>query len=99
MLASVNWRLTFESPKISMRPVLPRLITAFELGPVTIELPDIIVEPETAGCPFTVTWPVTVISAVIVPAGAASATIEYTVQTATNVVTVIILRMLLLPSI
>jgi hypothetical protein len=61
-------------------------------------LPDMIVEFETAVCPLTVTCPVTEISAVD-PVGAAKATIEYTVHTATSVVSVINLRKLLLPSI
>jgi hypothetical protein len=48
---------------------------ADESAPVTIELPETIVEFETAAWPFTVTVPVTEISAVD-PYGAAKATAE-----------------------
>jgi hypothetical protein len=71
---------------------------AEESVPVTIVLPEMIVEFDTAACPLTVTWPVTEISAVE-PVGAAKVTIEYTVQTATSVISVVSLRKLLLPSI
>jgi hypothetical protein len=54
---------------------LPILTVADESAPVTIVLPEINVEFETAACPFTDTDPVTEISAVE-PTGAASTTAE-----------------------
>ena len=45
----------FESAKTSTRPFLPRLIIAFESGPVTIVLPESTVAFDTAVIPLTVT--------------------------------------------
>src|SRR5690554_2519449 len=74
-LPAVNWptmddsenvKTRLDSASNSMRPVLPRLIIALELAPVAMVLPDRMVELEIAGWPLTVTFPVTVISAVAV---------------------------------
>src|SRR5258708_3471700 len=97
MLLSVNLSVKFEFARISILPVLPRLITALEFAPDTIVAPERIVELETAAWPLTVTWPVTVIS----PAesfGMAKATVEYKHQTAATVISVMNCRILVLLS-
>jgi hypothetical protein len=98
ILESEKFKTRFESARISILPVLPRLTTALESGPVTIVLPEIIVEFDTAFWPFTETWPVTVISPVR-SFVAASPTMEYTHNKAAAVNDVVILRKQFLPSI
>src|SRR5438876_8325865 len=81
-----------------MFPALPRLMTALESSADTMLAPERIVELETAGWPFTVTLPETVISPAVF-VGTASATVEYTHHIAATVINVMNLRNLFLPSI
>src|SRR5204862_85142 len=62
MLPDENTSVALESASTSTRPSFPRLTTAFEPAAAAITAPDMIVELETAGCPLTVTSPVTVVT-------------------------------------